>query len=77
MWGTFDEPDKFPPKGEFFCKYRENWMPEVPGKFVSLVQNGILTAGQISFTRKRSRSKSNVINWLLRFRYWRVEECPE
>jgi hypothetical protein len=32
MWGTFDEPDKFPPKGEFFCKYRADWMPEVPGK---------------------------------------------
>lgn len=33
MWGTFDEPDKFPPKGEFFCKYRDGWMPEIPGKF--------------------------------------------
>jgi hypothetical protein len=32
MWGTFDDPDKFPPKGEFFCKYRAGWMPEVPGK---------------------------------------------
>ncbi|RBR25403.1 uncharacterized protein FIESC28_01840 [Fusarium coffeatum] len=33
MWGTFDEPDKFPPKGEFFCKYRDGWMPEIPGLF--------------------------------------------
>ncbi|KAG5748632.1 hypothetical protein H9Q72_007417 [Fusarium xylarioides] len=33
MWGTFDEHDKFPPKGEFFCKYRESWMPEVPDIF--------------------------------------------
>lgn len=32
MWGTFDEPDKFPPKGEFFCKYRDEWMPEIPGR---------------------------------------------
>ena len=32
MWGTFDEPGLFPPKGEFFCKYRAGWMPEVPGK---------------------------------------------
>ncbi|CEI63829.1 unnamed protein product [Fusarium venenatum] len=33
MWGTFDDPDKFPPKGEFFCKYRAGWMPEVPDLF--------------------------------------------
>jgi hypothetical protein len=31
MWGTFDDPDKVPPKGEFFCKFRASWMPEIPG----------------------------------------------
>ena len=30
-WGSLDEPDKIPPKGEFFCKSRTEWMPEVPG----------------------------------------------
>ncbi|KAK4095459.1 hypothetical protein Purlil1_255 [Purpureocillium lilacinum] len=29
MWGTMSEPDTFPPKGEFFCKNRANWMPEI------------------------------------------------
>ncbi|KAJ3546188.1 hypothetical protein NM208_g2118 [Fusarium decemcellulare] len=33
MWGTFDEPETFPPKGEFFCKYRTLWMPEIPELF--------------------------------------------
>ncbi|KAF3805757.1 hypothetical protein GCG54_00005121 [Colletotrichum gloeosporioides] len=33
MWGTFDEPDKVPPKGEFFCAQREGWMPEIDGVF--------------------------------------------
>ncbi|KFA68094.1 hypothetical protein S40285_02563 [Stachybotrys chlorohalonatus IBT 40285] len=33
IWGTMDEPDKFPPKGEFFCKYRASWMPEIPDVF--------------------------------------------
>ncbi|KAK4164382.1 Mss4-like protein [Cladorrhinum sp. PSN259] len=33
MWGTFDEPEKVPPKGEFFCKYRAEWMPEIEGLF--------------------------------------------
>ncbi|SPO06998.1 related to DUF636 domain protein [Cephalotrichum gorgonifer] len=33
MWGTFNNPEMFPPKGEFFCKYRACWMPEIPGLF--------------------------------------------
>ncbi|KAJ3961362.1 hypothetical protein N0V92_001930 [Colletotrichum tropicale] len=33
MWGTFDEPDKVPPKGEFFCAQREAWMPEIDAHF--------------------------------------------
>ncbi|KAM5370870.1 hypothetical protein ACJZ2D_008303 [Fusarium nematophilum] len=33
MWGTFDEPESFPPKGEFFCKDRAEWMLEIPGLF--------------------------------------------
>jgi len=31
MWGTFDEPEKVPPKGEFYCKYKPTWMPDIPG----------------------------------------------
>ncbi|KAL1848540.1 hypothetical protein VTK73DRAFT_10099 [Phialemonium thermophilum] len=33
LWGTFDEPHKVPPKGEFFCKSRAAWMPEIPKVF--------------------------------------------
>ncbi|KAF7767938.1 hypothetical protein Agabi119p4_7181 [Agaricus bisporus var. burnettii] len=32
-YGSIDQPDMFPPKGEFFCKYKESWMPEVPDVF--------------------------------------------
>jgi len=32
FWGTLDEPDALPPKGEFFCKNRAGWMTEVPRK---------------------------------------------
>ncbi|KAL8756480.1 MAG: hypothetical protein Q9184_004488 [Pyrenodesmia sp. 2 TL-2023] len=33
MTGTLQDPGALPPKGEFFCAYREKWMPEVPGVF--------------------------------------------
>ncbi|EED85576.1 predicted protein [Postia placenta Mad-698-R] len=33
FYGSLDEPDKLPPKGEFFCKNRAEWMPEIPGLF--------------------------------------------
>ena len=33
MTGTLDHPGDLPPKGEFWCKRREKWMPEVPGIF--------------------------------------------
>ena len=28
MWGTFEHPGEFPPKGKFFCKNRISWMPD-------------------------------------------------
>ncbi|VDB95983.1 unnamed protein product [Peniophora sp. CBMAI 1063] len=31
--GSLDDPDALPPKGEFFCKSRASWMPEVPNVF--------------------------------------------
>ena len=33
FYGSLDNPDTLPPKGEFFCKYRAEWMPEIPGLF--------------------------------------------
>ncbi|KAJ6512625.1 Mss4-like protein [Mycena sanguinolenta] len=33
MWGTLDEPERVPPKGEFFCRDRPGWMPEIEGVF--------------------------------------------
>ncbi|EFI27548.1 DUF636 domain-containing protein [Coprinopsis cinerea okayama7 len=32
-YGSFEDPSQLPPRGEFFCKYRESWMPEIPGLF--------------------------------------------
>ncbi|KAF9453120.1 hypothetical protein P691DRAFT_659272 [Macrolepiota fuliginosa MF-IS2] len=32
-YGTLDQPEAFPPKGEFFCKYKAEWMPEIPNIF--------------------------------------------
>ena len=32
MYGTIDKPEGLDPKGEFFCRYREHWMPEIEGK---------------------------------------------
>lgn len=44
MYGTIDKPQGLDPKGEFFCRYRENWMPEIDGKIaISTMKNGILT----------------------------------
>ncbi|KAF8247899.1 hypothetical protein K440DRAFT_627795 [Wilcoxina mikolae CBS 423.85] len=32
-YGTLEKPMELPPKGEFYCKYRQEWMPEVPDVF--------------------------------------------
>jgi hypothetical protein len=32
MYGTIDKPEGLDPQGEFFCKYKEDWMPEIKGK---------------------------------------------
>lgn len=31
--GSLDDHEALPPKGEFFCRYRAKWMPEIPGIF--------------------------------------------
>ena len=33
MWGTLDEPERVPPRGEFFCSKRAEWMPEIQGQW--------------------------------------------
>lgn len=33
MTGTLDHPGDLPPKGEFFCRRREKWLPEIPDVF--------------------------------------------
>lgn len=35
MYGSLDKPEELPPKGEFFCKVRASWMPEIPGEQAS------------------------------------------
>jgi hypothetical protein len=34
FYGTMDNPEELPPKGELFCKYTDEWMPEVPGTYL-------------------------------------------
>ncbi|KAJ5369701.1 uncharacterized protein N7496_005793 [Penicillium cataractarum] len=31
--GSLDDTEALPPKGEFFCKARASWMPEIPNVF--------------------------------------------
>jgi hypothetical protein len=38
FYGTMDKPGELPPKGEFFCKYRDGWMPEIPGLYILLAR---------------------------------------
>ncbi|KAF7503889.1 hypothetical protein GJ744_003029 [Endocarpon pusillum] len=33
FYGTLNKPEELAPKGEFFCKKRDSWMPEIPGIF--------------------------------------------
>ncbi len=35
MYSTIDKPEGLDPKGEFFCGYREEWMPEIKGEIFS------------------------------------------
>lgn len=60
MWGSFDEPEKVPPKGEFFCKNKPKWMPDIPGMVqgVNPKVNRVysLTGLQAPFESRRSRS---------------------
>jgi hypothetical protein len=37
FYGTLDHPEDLPPKGEFFCKKRDSWMPEIPGMTLSFI----------------------------------------
>ncbi|PSN66388.1 hypothetical protein BS50DRAFT_635517 [Corynespora cassiicola Philippines] len=36
--GSLDEPSALPPKGEFFCSQREDWMSEIPGELAQFVK---------------------------------------
>jgi len=36
--GSLDEPSALPPKGEFFCSQREDWMPQIPGELACFLK---------------------------------------
>jgi hypothetical protein len=42
MYATIDKPEGLDPKGEFFCRYRERWMPEIDGKLDMLMMKIIM-----------------------------------
>ncbi|KAF9465975.1 Mss4-like protein [Collybia nuda] len=31
-YGSLDSPEELPPKGEFFCKFKDQWLPNIPGE---------------------------------------------
>jgi hypothetical protein len=47
MYGTIDNPEGLDPRGEFFCKYREQWMPQIEGR----IQTSIEIAALICYDR--------------------------
>jgi hypothetical protein len=52
FYGTLDVEGRqaMAPKGEFFTKYRETWMPEVPGMYHGSMKWGFAeTDGKIRF----------------------------
>ena len=58
MAGTLDDgPDALPPKGEFFTRYRNEWMPQIPGKMDFLSGNDVvvLTKGSGTFQKEQLR----------------------
>lgn len=67
MWGSLDEPEKIPPKGEFFCKSRPEWMPEIQGMVPGSdtpgrddprpQQAGALMFQQVCFTNGKSKNE--------------------
>ena len=59
MYGTIDKPEDLDPKGEFFCKYREDWMPEIHGKILlSMLGMMVLMLLSQEFSTSKS-SKEN------------------
>ena len=56
--GSLDDPEALPPKGEFFCKLRDPWMPEVEGKtptFTNPTSSSTSHAPYVSFVREIAR----------------------
>jgi len=45
FYGSFDKEgqEELPPKGEFYCKYRQKWMPEVPGELSRMIKSQLWT----------------------------------
>lgn len=64
FYGTLDKPTDLPPKGEFFCSRRDNWMPEVPGKRWSCETAAPITKFVLQeyFTSRKSSSKIFVVD---------------
>jgi hypothetical protein len=60
MYGTIDKAEGLDPKGEFFCKFREHWMPEIPGK---LVIEGVIGFFFANRSRNFSQARDQAMNW--------------
>ncbi|KAJ0116380.1 hypothetical protein J7T55_007360 [Diaporthe amygdali] len=58
-YGTLDDPEKLPPKGEFFCKERSSWMPEIPEEETRAILLA-LNKHHSPFQRTRGRTPSHL-----------------
>lgn len=69
FYGTLDRPNDLPPKGEFFTKSRDGWMPEVPGESSNSHATKVVYEGEVmADLDSRSVSKARSIQIVLRFR---------
>lgn len=55
MWGSLDEPENIPPKGEFFCKERASWMPEINGRCAFFFLPGKFRPSEVGKLSRRVR----------------------
>lgn len=59
MWGTMNEPQTVPPKGEFFCKNRVEWMPEIPGETRMQVEKEATLTASRSLSQKANQGMTD------------------
>jgi hypothetical protein len=57
MYGTLYDPEQLLPKGEFLCKDRPSWTPEIPGRCHQShsIMQSVLTDFALDFFHKQMK----------------------